>query len=70
MDKLRKNYLLILVFLIASLGVIACVSEKEPAGKALATQYCQSCHLLPEPSTLTKTIWEANVLPLMAARMG
>jgi len=70
MDKLLENYLLILVFLIASSGVVACVAEKEPAGKALATQYCQSCHLLPAPSTLTKNIWEANVLPLMAARMG
>ncbi|WP_036379628.1 VCBS repeat-containing protein [Muricauda sp. MAR_2010_75] len=32
--------------------------------------YCGSCHIAPEPSNIPKAIWEKNVLPEMAARMG
>ncbi len=39
-------------------------------GKGLANQYCQSCHLLPDPSLLDKKSWLKNVLPGMAPRLG
>ena len=32
--------------------------------------YCGSCHLTPNPKNITKTIWEKNVLPDMASRLG
>jgi hypothetical protein len=40
------------------------------AGKALAAKYCQSCHLLPEPSLLDSKTWEKGVLPNMGPRLG
>jgi len=38
--------------------------------KTVYEQYCGSCHMLPNPSDLTKDIWKYNVLPVMAARLG
>ncbi len=40
------------------------------AGKKLATQYCGSCHLLPDPSLLDTKSWEKGVLPEMGPRLG
>lgn len=34
------------------------------------TNYCASCHILPEVQDLPKHIWEEGILPEMAARMG
>lgn len=39
-------------------------------GKELFTAYCSSCHMLPDPGSLTKEIWKNHVLPVMASRMG
>ena len=39
-------------------------------GKELARQYCQSCHLLPDPSLLDSKSWEKGVLPQMGPRLG
>ena len=39
-------------------------------GKRLSSLYCQSCHLLPEPSLLDSKTWEKGVLPQMAPRLG
>lgn len=39
-------------------------------GKELAARYCQSCHLLPDPSLLNAASWEKGVLPAMAPRLG
>ncbi len=39
-------------------------------GKALAIKYCQSCHLLPDPSLLDAKSWEKGVLPNMGPRLG
>lgn len=38
-------------------------------GKALASQFCQSCHLLPDPSMLDKANWNI-ILPKMGLRLG
>jgi len=39
-------------------------------GETLAIQYCQSCHLLPDPSLLDSKSWENGVLPNMGPRLG
>lgn len=39
-------------------------------GKQLAAMYCQSCHLLPDPSLLDTKSWEKGVLPTMGPRLG
>jgi hypothetical protein len=36
----------------------------------LAIKYCQSCHLLPDPSLLDAKSWEKGVLPNMGPRLG
>ena len=40
------------------------------SGKLLAAKYCQSCHLLPDPSLLNARMWEEGVLPAMGPRLG
>ncbi|MEP7110584.1 MAG: VCBS repeat-containing protein [Ferruginibacter sp.] len=39
-------------------------------GKTLAVQFCQSCHLFPDPSLLDKKSWRNGVLPGMGPRLG
>ena len=39
-------------------------------GEQLAKEYCQSCHLLPDPSLLDSKSWEKGVLPEMGPRLG
>lgn len=39
-------------------------------GKELAAVYCQSCHILPDPSLLNKVTWERGVMPAMGPRLG
>ncbi|MEO6314318.1 MAG: VCBS repeat-containing protein [Chitinophagaceae bacterium] len=39
-------------------------------GKVLASKYCQSCHLLPDPAQLNAVAWENGVLPAMGPRLG
>ena len=39
-------------------------------GDKLAQQYCQSCHLFPDPSLLDAKTWEEGILPAMGPRLG
>ena len=39
-------------------------------GKRLAASYCQSCHMLPDPSLLDKKSWADGVLPAMGPHLG
>ncbi|MEP7372590.1 MAG: VCBS repeat-containing protein [Chitinophagaceae bacterium] len=39
-------------------------------GRILAATFCQSCHLLPDPSLLDAASWEKGVLPAMGPRLG
>src|SRR5881394_516156 len=39
-------------------------------GEQLARQYCQSCHLFPEPDLLDKATWEKGALPMMSKWLG
>lgn len=44
--------------------------ENIERGRVLATKYCQSCHLLPDPSLLNSKSWEDGVLPNMGPYLG
>jgi len=47
------------------------LSRKElQEGKLLASQYCRSCHQLPDPSLLSKEVWDKSVLPAMGLFLG
>ena len=39
-------------------------------GKVLAANYCQSCHLLPDPLLVDSKTWEKGILPNMGPRLG
>lgn len=39
-------------------------------GQKLAVKYCQSCHLLPDPSLLDAKTWEDGALPAMGPMLG
>jgi hypothetical protein len=39
-------------------------------GRALAQVYCQSCHMLPDPSLADAKTWSNAILPLMGPRLG
>ena len=49
---------------------ISCTTENRPKEVVLYENYCASCHIAPDIQDLPKDIWESNVLPAMAARMG
>lgn len=44
--------------------------ESIEKGKELAEKYCQSCHLLPDPSWVDTETWENTTLPNMAPWLG
>lgn len=41
-----------------------------PRGRALAQQYCSTCHLFPEPDTLPRAAWTNVIQPAMAKWLG
>lgn len=68
----NKQYACILFSLISIFLFFSCQGEqRNPSSKAVQyTNYCGSCHLTPDPKNIPKEIWQNNVLPEMAARMG
>jgi hypothetical protein len=44
--------------------------ESITKGKALAITYCQSCHVLPDPSWVDARTWQNGILPNMGPRLG
>lgn len=48
----------------------AAVPTAHARGRALALQYCSSCHLFPEPELLTKSAWVHHIQPEMAKWLG
>ncbi|MGC4037236.1 MAG: VCBS repeat-containing protein [Chitinophagaceae bacterium] len=70
------------LFFLGILSLISCTGNKQKKpdrtvyasdiekGKSLAIKYCQSCHMLPEPSWLNTKTWEQGVLPQMGPRLG
>lgn len=48
----------------------ACSTTTEKKEVVLYNTHCASCHVAPKIGELPKAIWEKNILPRMAARMG
>lgn len=67
-----KKISLLLFFAALIISLINCQDNASESLSPEATynQYCGNCHLTPNPAHLTKAIWEENVLPEMAARLG
>ncbi len=68
----KKLNIGVLLFLIIGLFFISCQNGgRKPLSNATQyNNYCGSCHLTPEITNIPKNIWENDVLPEMAARMG
>ncbi|QKZ12131.1 FG-GAP repeat domain-containing protein [Spirosoma sp. KUDC1026] len=60
--------LILLAFVLV--GFLSFNSASVEDGQQLANQYCGSCHLTPNPKSLTKYIWQLNVLPIMGRYLG
>jgi len=66
-----KNITLIILLGLALGGVFwSCEKDTLTSSKALYETHCSSCHMLPNINNIPKQIWEKNVLPEMAARVG
>ena len=82
--KLLPLWLLFIVsiWLIIVLAISSCsqiktnpshknVSEESiEKGRELAKNYCQSCHMLPDPSWVDSKTWEKGILPNMGPLLG
>ena len=60
---------LLLLFAVA-LPARAAEEQVTSRGRALAQQYCTTCHLFPEPDTLPKAAWTNLIQPAMAKWLG
>jgi hypothetical protein len=49
---------------------ISCADKETREGEALAKQYCQSCHKLPDAGMLDRKTWINFVLPKMGSFLG
>lgn len=79
---LRSGIILAVVSSLVFVSLLSCKSIKKNSshkdvpdvnienGKVLAVKYCQSCHMLPDPSLLDAKHWENGVLPAMGPRLG
>src|SRR5690606_22079517 len=68
MNKLLLIFFASLIFLAVFYFLVARAGEKKAA--LSFQQHCGACHIAPEPTDLTKDIWENKVLPDMGARLG
>jgi FG-GAP-like repeat len=79
----RLKFIIAALFFLCVLSVMtACKTEKRnhiysdvpdaniSEGRTLASQYCQSCHALPDPSLADAATWINGILPQMAPRLG
>jgi hypothetical protein len=64
----RGKYLIWLAFVLV--GSLSFTSGTVEDGQQLANRYCSTCHLTPNPKSLTKYIWQLNVLPVMGRFLG
>ena len=75
---IKKRCSVIAVVISSLLFAISCeqfsqqkISDSNVAeGKNLATQYCQSCHMLPDPKWIDAKTWVTGVMPAMGPKMG
>jgi hypothetical protein len=68
---MRNRILFISFFLFLLITVFFSINDSSvQQGKTLAAGYCQSCHMLPDPSLLDKKSWVDGVLPAMGPHLG
>ena len=62
----------ICVLALLILSLFSCQQKQKPAeaGKQLAENYCQACHLQPDPKDLDMSTWKYEILPTMAEKLG
>ncbi|MDC0008178.1 VCBS repeat-containing protein [bacterium] len=65
-----KNNFTFLRILVACVLLSSCGKQNQKKEVALYNTQCASCHIAPEIDQLPKHIWETEILPRMAARMG
>ncbi len=65
----KKSFVLIVGIGICSLS-LSCGNQTEIKEVTLYNTHCASCHKAPNIDQLPKHIWEEEILPRMAARMG
>ncbi|QJD79215.1 FG-GAP repeat domain-containing protein [Spirosoma rhododendri] len=65
-----STYILITLAAFLTVGFLSFRSHPASSGKQLADTYCGTCHLVPDPKSLTKFTWQLHVLPVMARYMG
>ena len=83
LDTNLKSLITYTTIIVGSFLVSSCKNDKIPKknvaviseatiqkGKVLSAEYCQSCHLAPDPSTLTKSVWQEGVFPNMGPHVG
>lgn len=74
----KKLIILLVIIALIILGVIIIFSflEERKQGEKLANlendynMYCGSCHIVPNPMNIPKSLWKSKVLPEMEKRMG
>ena len=59
-----------LYILIFPLIMSACHTNNELSGEEAYLTYCGGCHLAPNPANIPKKVWQDDVLPNMAERLG
>ena len=74
---LIRNWLILILFFLGILCTSSCndnLGKQQDntlaKGKSLSEKYCQSCHLVPDPSMATKVNWVDQILPNMGPRLG
>lgn len=75
-QRVTKKWVISLLLILVSLAILVLmffpISSEKPFKSAENTYNtnCGSCHLVPDPTKIPKSIWKNSVLPEMAARMG
>jgi len=67
--NLIRNFTFFLV-LVSGVFLSSCNLNADKKEVVLYNNHCASCHIVPEINQLPKHIWEDEILPRMAARMG
>lgn len=70
LPKLRLYILATVITLTMFSVIIGWKPTPQKDGRSLAAQYCQTCHVLPQPSDLDKPTWIAKVFPIMRTYLG
>ena len=61
----NKLFCVLMILILCS-----CEDSRKERAEKLYRSNCGSCHVLPSPADLPKTLWQEAVLPEMAARIG